>query len=145
MQLKKKRSPHSRFYRQIGKENNLCLQGRDCVCQLPASAQLCVPSHPHIPWEWKWKPLLWALQDKWVPGESFCQYLAGASSCSTAAVKHECSEPAQPSWHWLNRYLWAGLGFFFALGSFSFWASEHSSVKHEIAWPWSSSLDWWDP
>lgn len=28
---------------------------------------------------------LW--QYKWIPGESFCQCLAGASSCSTAAVK----------------------------------------------------------
>lgn len=40
------------------------------------------------PWEWKWKPLAELWQYKWIPGKVFCQDLAGASSCFTAAVKH---------------------------------------------------------
>lgn len=82
-------SPHNRFYRYVGKENNPCLQGGDFVCQLPASARLHTPCCPHVPQEWKWKPLCWALAVQVDTRESFfCQYLAGASSCFTAAVEH---------------------------------------------------------
>lgn len=87
---------------------------------------------------------LW--QYKWIPGETFCQYLAGASSCSTAAVKHmsALSLHSPPGTGWIG-ICGLVLVFFFAPRSFSSSPSEHSSVKHEIAWPWSSSLDWWDP
>lgn len=52
---------HNKLYRYIGKENTLHLQGGDCVCLFPAPSQLCACSHPPVPWEWRWKPLRWAL------------------------------------------------------------------------------------
>lgn len=114
---KKKRGPHiTDFTDKLEKKIiSVCRAGTVCASSLlwPSPMSHLTPTSPGSG-NGNLCSELW--QDKWIPGESFCQYLAGASSCSAAAVKHECSEPAQPSWHWLNRYLWVGFGVFFCTG-----------------------------
>lgn len=87
-QKSKKSPPLNRFYKYIGKENTLHLQGGDSGRLLPAPSQLCACSRPCVPWEWDGNLCAGLWQYKWMPGKGFCQDLAGASSCFTVAVKH---------------------------------------------------------
>lgn len=86
--MQKRKSQNNRFYRYVGKENNLCLQGRDLCARSP----LWPGCMPHLtltsPGSGNGNLCAELWQYKWIPGNVFCQYFAGASSCFTAAVKN---------------------------------------------------------